>query len=282
MTPQAATGRSAGTVAFAAAVLSGLLGLLVLAVGSPDGQAHRDLVLPPSGLTLEPGATTELPLELPGASAEYRLMVRCQKRASCVDLRVAGGAAPGRRAPEGFDGGRPYFRLHRSEDGAGLLRLTNAGAAPLTMVRASVRNFAANGDHPPRFVVFLDGTATRPYGWLARLLLLGAGLGLQAMGLRAWGVGRQVGLLSPRAFAIAAPPVLGLAAALAVQSAGRVLALPWDSFLILAGLGLGVRLALDYAPRLGRWTVRAWQTGTLSRAARRAPRVCCPRSSRLS
>ncbi len=277
MTPQAATGRRpskgrpiktrAGALALAAAVPAVLLGLLVLAGGSLGGRAHRDVPLPSSGLTLKPGGATELPLDLPGSSAEYRLMVRCQQRASCAHLRVAGGSAPGRRAPEGFDGGRPYFRLRRAEDGGGRLGFTNAGAESLIVARASVRNFTANGDHPPRFVVFLDASATRPYGWLSRLLLLGAGLALQAMGLRAWGVGRRVGFLSPRAFAIAAPPVLGLGAALAVRRAGRVLALPWDSILILAGLGLGVRLALDYAPRLARWTVRAWQTGALARAA---------------
>jgi hypothetical protein len=127
----------------------------------------------------------------------------------------------------------------------------------------------ANGDHPPRFVVFLDETATQPYAWGARLGLLIAGLGLQAFGLRAWGVGGDVRLPSLRALAIAAPPILGLGAALAVRSGGRVLALPWDSYLLLAGLGLGVRLAVDYVPRLGQWVLRMWRTGAFVRAAHR-------------
>jgi hypothetical protein len=259
----------AGSFAFAAAVLAALWALLILAVGSPDGTSHQELALPPGGITLAPGAVLELPLQLPGPAAEFRLMVRCQQRAPCVHLRVTGGAGSSARLPDGYDGGRPYFRLHRFEDNVGLLRLTNAGPEPLTVVRASVRNFTANGDNPPRFVVFLDETATLPYSWMARLGLLIAGLGLQALGLRAWGVGRDVTLLSPRALAVAAPPVLGLGAALAVRRGGGALALPWDSFLLLAGLGLGARLAFDYAPRLLRWALRMWRTGALARAARR-------------
>jgi hypothetical protein len=262
-------GLRAGSFAFAAAGLAVLLALLGLAVGSPNGMSHQELPLPPAGITLEPGAVVELPLSLPGASSDFRLMVRCQQRASCVHLRVTGGAGRTARMPEGFDGGRPYFRLHRSEDGAGLLRFTNAGAEPLTVVRASLRNFAANGDHPPRFVVFLDESATLPYGWVTRLGLLVAGLGLQALGLRAWGVGRDVALLSPRAFVIAAPPVLGLGAALAVGSRGGALALPWDTFLLLTGLGFAGRLAIDYGPRLLPWVLRMWRTGAFVRAAHR-------------
>ncbi len=257
----------AGAGALATGVLAALLALLVLAVGSPDGRSHQDLPLPPGGMTLEPGAAVELPLELPGAPGQHRLTVRCATRGPCTHLRVAESTAPDGRPPEGLDNGRPYYQIRRAQDWAGRLRFTNAGTERVTVVRASIRNFAANGDNVPRFVVFLDAAGPRPYGWPLRLLLLVAGLGLQAAGLAAWGIGRDVGLLGPRALAIAAPPVLGMAAALAFRAGGRVLALPWDSFLLLAGLGLGVRLVIDYTPRLGRAATRAWQAGALARAA---------------
>ena len=259
----------AGAFAFAAAVLAVLLALLVLAVRSPEGRSHQDLPLPSGGMTIEPGTTIEVPLYLPGPPGQYRLMVRCAARGPCTQLRVGEGRTPAGRPPEGVDDGRPYFEVRRTQDWAGVLRLTNAGGERVTIVRASVRNFAANGDNVPRFVVFLDWAATRPYSRPVQTALLVVGVGLQAAGLAAWGVGRGVGRTSPRALAIAVPPVLGLAAALVIRRGGRVLALPWDTFLLLAGLGLGVRLVIDYAPRLGRGAVRAWETGALARAARR-------------
>jgi hypothetical protein len=193
----------AGAAAFAAGVGAALLALLLLAVGSPDGRVRQDLPLPPDGLPIASGAALELPLELPAVPGQYRLMVRCAVRGPCTSLRVAEHSAPDGRPPEGLDDGRPYFQVRRAQDWAGRLRITNAGAERVTVVRASIRNFAANGDNVPRFVVFLDDAARRPYGWPLRVGLLVAGLGLQAAGLAAWGVGRDVGVHSLRALAIA-------------------------------------------------------------------------------